>query len=148
MSVFKSLLSGSSSLFWWESSRPVSGDRCWGRVSTWLTVFFFVFFFFFKHVPSPLLSAVFTCSPFVWKAPLCILFTWLVPSIRKSLLSTCLSIYLSMHLFIYGCIGSSLLCMGFLKLWRAGATLRCSAWVSHWGGLSCCGAQAPGAQAQ
>lgn len=39
MSVFKSLLSGSSSLFWWESSRPASGDRCWGRVSTWLTVF-------------------------------------------------------------------------------------------------------------
>ena len=28
------------------------------------------------------------------------------------------------NLFIFGCIGSSLLCTGFLQLWRAGATLR------------------------
>ena len=26
-------------------------------------------------------------------------------------------------LFIFGCIGSSLLCTGFLQLWQAGATL-------------------------
>ena len=31
--------------------------------------------------------------------------------------------YLSVY-FIFGCAGSSLLCEGFLKLWRAGATLQ------------------------
>ena len=30
---------------------------------------------------------------------------------------------------------------------RAGATLRCGAWVSHCGGFSCCGAQTLGARA-
>ena len=39
MSVFKSLLSGSSSLFWWEFSELLPGDRCRRRVYTWLTVF-------------------------------------------------------------------------------------------------------------
>ena len=53
------------------------------------------------------------------------------------------------YLFIYffGCVGSSLLRAGFLKLRRAGATLRCGAWASHCGGFSCCGAQALGARA-
>ena len=30
--------------------------------------------------------------------------------------------------FLSGCVGSSLLCAGFLQLQRAGATLRCGAW--------------------
>ena len=51
-------------------------------------------------------------------------------------------------LFIYGCVGSSFLCEGFLSLWQAGATLHRGAWASHYRGLSCCGAQAPDAQAQ
>ena len=51
-------------------------------------------------------------------------------------------------LFSFGCVGSSLLLMGFLQLWRAGATLHCGAWVSHCGGLSCCGAWALGTRAQ
>ena len=50
--------------------------------------------------------------------------------------------------FIYGCVGSSFLCEGFLQLWRAGATLHRGARASHYRGLSCCGAQAPDAQAQ
>ena len=33
------------------------------------------------------------------------------------------------NLFIFGCIGSLLLCMGFLQLQRAGATLCCYAWA-------------------
>ena len=37
--------------------------------------------------------------------------------------------------------------LAFLWLWRAGATLRCSAQASHGGGFSCCGAQALGAWA-
>ena len=37
--------------------------------------------------------------------------------------------------------------MGFLKLRRAGSTLRCGAWNSYCGGFSCCGAQALGARA-
>ena len=52
------------------------------------------------------------------------------------------------YLFIYGCVGSSFLCKGFLQLRRAGATLHRGAWASHCCGLSCCGAQAPDAQAQ
>ena len=51
------------------------------------------------------------------------------------------------YLFIYGCVGSSLLCSGFLFLRRARATLRCGAWASHCGGFSCCRAQALGARA-
>ena len=52
------------------------------------------------------------------------------------------------YLFIYGCVGSSFLCEGFLQLRRAGATLHRGARASHRRGLSCCGAQAPDAQAQ
>ena len=36
----------------------------------------------------------------------------------------------------------------FSKLWQAGATLHRGARASHYRGLSCCGAQAPHAQAQ
>ena len=50
--------------------------------------------------------------------------------------------------FIYGCVGSSFLCEGFLQLQQAGATLHRSARASHYRGLSCCGAQAPDTQAQ
>ena len=52
------------------------------------------------------------------------------------------------YLFIYGCVGSSFLCEGFLQLRRAGAALHRGARASHRRGLSCCGAQAPDAQAQ
>ena len=55
----------------------------------------------------------------------------------------CLFIY-----FIYGCVGSSFLCEGFLQLRRAGATRHRGARASHYRGLSCCRAQAPDAQAQ
>ena len=48
------------------------------------------------------------------------------------------------YLFIFGCTGSLLLHVGFLYLWRAGATLCCSAWASHCGGFSCCRARALG----
>ena len=59
-----------------------------------------------------------------------------------------LFIYLSIHLFIYGCFGSSSPCEGSLQLRRAGATLHRSARASHYRSLSRCGAQAPDAQAQ
>ena len=52
------------------------------------------------------------------------------------------------YLFIFGCVGSSFLCEGFLQLRQAGPTLHRGAWASHYRGLSCCGAQAPDAQAQ
>ena len=55
---------------------------------------------------------------------------------------------LFIFIFIYGCVGSSFLCEGFLQLWQAGATLHRGVWASHYRGLSCCGAQAPDAQAQ
>ena len=47
------------------------------------------------------------------------------------------------YLFIFGCVGSSFLCEGFLQLRRAGATLHRGARASHYRGLSRCGAQAP-----
>ena len=50
-------------------------------------------------------------------------------------------------LFIYGCIGSSLLRAGFLWLRPAEATLCCGVQASHCGGFSCWGAQALGMQA-
>ena len=50
--------------------------------------------------------------------------------------------------FIYGCVGSPFLCEGFLQLRQVGATLHRGAWASHCRSLSCCGAQAPDAQAQ
>ena len=55
------------------------------------------------------------------------------------------------YLFIYsffGCVGSSFLREGFLQSRQAGATLHRGARASRYRGLSCCGAQAPGAQAQ
>ena len=62
----------------------------------------------------------------------------------------CSIIFLNFYLFIiFGCVESSFLCEGFLQLRRAGATLHRGARASHYyRGLSCCGAQAPDAQAQ
>ena len=52
------------------------------------------------------------------------------------------------YLFILSCAGSLFLCQGFLLLRQVGATLHRGARASHYRGLSCCGAQAPDAQAQ
>ena len=57
-------------------------------------------------------------------------------------------IYYLFIIFIFGCVGSSFLCEGFLQLRRVGATLHRGARASHYRGLSCCGAEAPDAQAQ
>ena len=51
------------------------------------------------------------------------------------------------YLFIFGWVGSLLLCTGPLQLQQVGATLHCGAWASHHGGLSHCGARAPDVQA-
>ena len=48
------------------------------------------------------------------------------------------------YLFIFSCVGSSLLHAGFLQLRRAGVTLRCGVQASHCHGFSCCGTQACG----
>ena len=53
-----------------------------------------------------------------------------------------------LKIFILGCVGSSFLCKGLLQLQQAGATLHRGTRASHCRGLSCCGAQAPDAQAQ
>ena len=45
-------------------------------------------------------------------------------------------IYLFIYLFIFGCVGSSFLCEGFLQLRRAGATLHRGVRASHCHGLS------------
>ena len=60
----------------------------------------------------------------------------------------CIGRQILFFFLIYGCVGSSFLCEGFLQLWQAGATLHHGAQASRHRGLSCCGAQAPDAQAQ
>ena len=60
-------------------------------------------------------------------------------------------LYLFIYLFIYllfMAVGSSFLCEGSPQLRQAGATPHRGAQASHHRGLSCCGAQAPDAQAQ
>ena len=49
--------------------------------------------------------------------------------------------------FFFGCVGSLLLCTGFLQLWWVGATPHCGVRASYCGGFSCCGARALGARA-
>ena len=50
--------------------------------------------------------------------------------------------FILFYLFIFGCVGSSLLPASFLQLQRAGATLCCGAQASHCSGFSCCRAWA------
>ena len=66
--------------------------------------------------------------------------SWLLNLCNRKV-QMCLFIYLFIFI-IFGCVGSSLLCTGFLQLWEVGATLRCGARASHHGGFSCCGAWA------
>ena len=66
---------------------------------------------------------------------------------NNSMLTNFFLIYL-FYLFIFDCVGSSFLREGSLQLRQAGATLHRSARASRHRGLSCCGAQAPDAQAQ
>ena len=58
----------------------------------------------------------------------------------------CFFLKIIIYLFIFGCVGSSLLCAGFLQLLRAGTTLHCGARASHCSGFSCCRAWALGAR--
>ena len=76
------------------------------------------------------------------------LFFYFLFFFKMLIIDRLLSGNLFIYLFIYGCVGSSFLCEGFLYLWQAGATLHRGARASHYRGLSCCGAQAPDAQAQ
>ena len=54
----------------------------------------------------------------------------------KYLLKRLILFYFYFYLFIFGCVGSSFLCEGFLQLRRAGATLHRGARASHYRGLS------------
>ena len=67
----------------------------------------------------------------------------IVPKLRNAVLN----LFIYFYLFIFGCTGSSLLHAGPLQLQRVGTTLHGSAWASHCGVLSRCGAQAPGTRA-
>ena len=65
----------------------------------------------------------------------------LIPSLVPFLFFFLINLFI-LFIFIFGCIGSSLLRAGFLYLWRAGATLGCRVRASHCGGFSCCKARA------
>ena len=45
-------------------------------------------------------------------------------------------LFVDIFFLIYGCVGSSFLCEGFLSLWQAGATLHRGARASHHHGLT------------
>ena len=68
--------------------------------------------------------------------------------IRNYIQVLCLFFFLILFIYLFGCVGSSFLCEGFLQLRRAGTTPHRGARASHCRSLSCCGAQAPDAQAQ
>ena len=76
-----------------------------------------------------------------------ILISFIPPTIFSQSINLYFHFFL-IYLFIFGCVGPSFLCEGFLQLRQAGATLHRGARASHYRGLSCCGAQAPDAQAQ
>ena len=61
--------------------------------------------------------------------------------------SNLLFIYLFLYLFL-AVLGLRFCARAYLQLWRVGTTLHRGARASHCRGLSCCGAQAPDAQAQ
>ena len=52
------------------------------------------------------------------------------------------NLFILLFIFIFGCVGSSLLHAGFLQLQRGRATLCCDVRASHCGGFCCCGARA------
>ena len=69
-------------------------------------------------------------------------------AIQQVLISYLFFLIVLFIMFIFGCVGSSFLCEGPLQLQRVGATLHRGARAPHYRGLSCCGAEAPDAQAQ
>ena len=89
------------------------------------------------------LESVLWCTSFrFWWSFTCIFF------LLSLLFCFCFCFFNFIYLFIYGCVGSSFLCEGFLQLWQVGATPHRGARASHHGDPSHCGAQAPDAQAQ
>ena len=56
--------------------------------------------------------------------------------------------FLIIFFFISGGDESSLLCLAFLQLWRAGAILCHGSWASHPGSFSCTGSRASGVSAR
>ena len=94
---------------------------------------------------KPLQSSFFVFCLFIYYLFVCLFVRSFVHSF---IFNFFLFIYLFIYLFIFGCVGSSFLCEGFLQLRQAGATLHRVARASHYRSLSCCGTQAPDAQAQ
>ena len=99
-----------------------------------------------QRSPShPCSLATFFCSLETVQLPVsCFVFPQSRLYMKKDI---CIYPFFLKNLFIFDCIGSLLLRMGFFQLRRAEATLHCGAWASHCGGFSSCGARAPGRQA-
>ena len=53
--------------------------------------------------------------------------------------------FLNVYLFIFGCAGSLVLCVGFLQLWKWGLLSSCGVLASHCSVVSCCRTQVLGA---
>ena len=109
--------------------------QVWGGISLW---------FWFTFPWWLMMLSTFSCSCWpsvylLWKMSLQIL----CPLFFFSFFDK----FILFYLFIFGCVGSSLLHAGFLYLQQAGATLHCGAQASHCSGFSCCEALALGMRA-
>ena len=62
-------------------------------------------------------------------------------------INICLLFFFLIYLFIYFWLHWVFVVHGLSLVAVSRSTLHCGAWASHCGGLSCCGAQAPGVQA-
>ena len=93
-------------------------------INVWISVQHFII-----RCLSVLSAFYSSVSPFL---PSCVLFQYFYYSLVISLLRF---FFFKVNLFIYGCVGSSLLRVSFLQLWRAGTSLV----VEH--GLQVCGLQ-------
>ena len=90
----------------------------------------------------------FACADLLSWVLLSEVFMWFVPSLHLGFFFFFLNESFFLSFFIFGCVGSLFLCEGFLQLRQTGTTLHRGARASHYRSLSCCGAQAPDAQAQ
>ena len=97
-----------------------------------------------------LLSFIYLIVFFFFFCLLSIFLVWMCFMVSDShrIITNFFFLILFIYLFIFGCVGSSFLCEGSPQLRQVGATPHRGARAPHHRGLSCCGAQAPDAQAQ
>ena len=109
---------------------------CWNSSLSFMSLNFYIFHLF----------VLFTLRMWIISSDLSSI-SPILPLVALNLLNSPRNVFWKRFIYSYfGCAGSLLLRLGFLRSWWAGLFHR-GGWASHCGGLSCCGAQAPGAEA-